>query len=170
MKSFRASVFSAWMLAACVVAACGGRVDSVTGESDDTDAGGGGSITGNGDGGRVVRDSGIGFADASVKPDAEVNQCVDISTSSFDTSCGNDDDCIDVTVGHLCTDTNCMCGGAAINASEQDAYVDALGPVANAHSACGCPYLGRPRCVQSQCVFCASFDDGSNPVGCPDGG
>lgn len=171
MKSFRTSAFSVWTVALCIVAACGGRIDSVNGTTDDgdRDSGSGGSRTGGGGGGSVTRDAGRTL-DAATKPDSDVNVCVDVSTSSFDTSCANDDDCINVTVGHLCTENQCMCGGAAISASAESAYEDALGPVANARSACGCPFLGRARCVESQCVYCSAFDDGSNPAGCPDGG
>ena len=91
---------SAWILATCIVAACGGKVDGV---SDSSDSGGtGGGTTSGGD----ARDARAGDAhtnadDAATKGDANV--CITIDVSSYDTSCANDDDCIDVTAGTFCS-------------------------------------------------------------------
>ena len=176
MKSLRARAFLSCTFAIFVVAACGGRIDSVNGASDDSDSGSGassgGSVSGGGGtsgGGGSIRDAGRLF-DASTKSDASLDVCIDVSTSSFDTSCATDDDCIDVTTGHLCSANTCWCGGSAISASEEKHYDDTVAPVVGGNVACPCPFLGRARCVETQCVFCGAFDEGSNPAGCPDGG
>jgi hypothetical protein len=102
----------------------------------------------------------------------DARTCVDIDPASYDTSCQSDSDCIDVSAGVICSGYNCLCGGATINASGQARYEAALASVTRgAGPGCGCPYLGRARCVQSQCVIChPGYLNDPNPPGCPDGG
>jgi hypothetical protein len=101
-------------------------------------------------------------------PDGGV--CVVIDTSSFDSSCVEDTDCVPASVGKLCSGGNsCMCGAATINASEQERYEAYAAKLRSQVTAgprpCGCPFFGTPRCAQGQCVLC-----GGASGACTDGG
>jgi hypothetical protein len=84
---------------------------------------------------------------------AESGQCVDISASSFDTSCSSTSDCISITAGNLCPGS-CLCGGATINASGKAAYDEATQGVGGAE--CGCALLGTPTCIGGTCTICGA--------------
>jgi hypothetical protein len=127
-------------------------------------------------------DAGSSSSDAGQAPDTgstpeggssgDARTCVDIDPATYDTSCQIDSDCIDVSGGVICSGYNCLCGGTAISASEQARYNAALASVpAGPGPHCNCPYFGRARCVQSQCVIChPGYLNDPNPPGCPDGG
>jgi hypothetical protein len=103
-------------------------------------------------------------SDGGVSPDAGV--CVDLEPSMFDTSCKSDSDCVDVTLGEIC-DSDCMCGGSAINAADQAKYNQLVAAVPPGE-ACGCPFLGTPRCVANQCIVCGGI--APSHAACPDAG
>jgi len=91
--------------------------------------------------------------------------CVNVDASTYDQSCAQDSDCIDVTAGMLCSG-ECACGGSLINVDGQARYAQAVASIVSA--ACGCPTAGVPTCVQDRCVFCGI--PGYEAPGCPDGG
>jgi hypothetical protein len=100
-----------------------------------------------------------------VAVDATAVSCVFIDPSTYDQSCKQDSDCIEITPGSICSG-NCACGGAAVNADGQSRYDEAINSLVLA--ACACPLAGIPRCVQGMCTQC---DVGpAQPVGCWDGG
>jgi hypothetical protein len=84
----------------------------------------------------------------------------------FDTSCATDSDCIEVTLGDLCT-ADCLCGGASINAADQAEYQQLIAALPTTGSECECPFLGSPTCVAGQCTVCGPA---SHQPGCPDAG
>jgi len=162
---------------AYAVAACGGTIDAAPDAGTRADAsvsgsGGGDDASGSSvmqDGGAESSSSDAAAVDAAASDGAT---CVDIDVSTYDRSCQTDSDCINVSAGMICSGYNCLCGGAAISASEQDRYSAALGSVeAGPGPYCGCPYFGGPRCIQAQCVYCpSSIGPMPAPPGCPDGG
>jgi len=128
----------------------------------------GGELSGN-DGGTTTNDGGITELEAG--PDGSV--CVDVETSAFDTSCTGDTDCIGVTAGgQICSGFNCLCPNASISADSESAYHALLAKVTSGTgSGCGCPLLGTPHCIASQCVFCPNPALSKTiPPGCPDAG
>jgi hypothetical protein len=127
--TLRTAMAGAFML----LAACSGKT---LGNTD----GGTGGEAGSGGG------SGGGGGSSSGGPG-----CVDVSLSSFDTSCRNDGDCTTVTVGELCPDS-CLCGGAAISVSSQAAWKQATAGLGGGF--CGCPLEGIPQCVAGTCAIC----------------
>ncbi|HEX8794439.1 MAG TPA: hypothetical protein VF765_26020 [Polyangiaceae bacterium] len=162
---------------ACTVVTCGGTVDVTPDVGTRPEAGASGSSGGDdAPGSSVLQEAGGGSAstDAAAGDVAASDgaTCVDIDVSTFDRSCQNDSDCINVSAGTICSGYNCLCGGAAINASEQGRYNAALASVeAGPGPYCQCPYFGRPRCLQAQCVYCpSSIGPMPAPPGCPDGG
>lgn len=97
--------------------------------------------------------------------------CVNIDVSNFDTSCTADSDCIEVTPGTICAGYTCICGGASISAADQARYDALLASVPRGEGpGCNCPAFGIPRCLQSQCVLCATFPNPHEDPRCPDGG
>jgi hypothetical protein len=98
--------------------------------------------------------------------------CVDIDVSTYDRSCHADADCINVSAGMICSGYNCLCGGAAISADAEPRYKAAFASVQPGPGPyCECPYFGRPRCIQAECVYCpSSVGPMPAPPGCPDGG
>ena len=106
------------------------------------------------------------IADAGPPPeDADV--CVTVDPSTYDRSCQQTSDCIDITSGTLCS-SGCLCGGTAINVDGQAQYEQAISALPPGE-ACGCPYFGMATCVQGQCVICGG-PQAQQPIGCPDGG
>ncbi|MGH7293920.1 MAG: hypothetical protein ACRELB_03250, partial [Polyangiaceae bacterium] len=178
MKWVPGRAISSFVALSCVLGACGGRTDGGGASGDHGDGGsgsseagasssGGGSSSGgttSSDAGSTQEDSGITSSDGGF--------CIDIDTSTYDTSCAVDDDCINVSAGVICAGYNCLCGGSTVSASEQARYEAALATVPQGKGPfCSCPYFGRPRCIATQCVFCPSSIGGSDPPpGCPDGG
>lgn len=163
MKSFRARALWAGVMMCSAFAACGGTIASseITSTPDSGASSGGGSAI---DAGRTKPDSGT-----SSEIDAAV--CVDIETSDYDTSCNQDTDCIVINTGEICSGYNCLCGGSTVNADGQAQYDNAISSVdPGPGPMCGCPYFGRPRCIQNVCTFCPANGVGSTPAGCPDGG
>jgi hypothetical protein len=107
-----------------------------------------------------------GMTGPEAGPSPEAGVCVDIALSSFDQSCKEDTDCIDITAGTICTG-QCACGGSAINVSGEAAYQQALASIGSG-VACPCPLGGQPRCLTGHCALCGYGLD--QPAGCPDGG
>lgn len=131
---------AAWALA--FVAGCSGR----TASSPSDDAG----------------------ADAQAYETSDGTACIDISTSSYQTSCHTAADCVVVTTGHLCPGA-CFCGGATINASGQAAYEQATQGLGN--GGCPCPSGPEPECISGTCTLC--YGGPNDPAGCeasPDAG
>jgi hypothetical protein len=162
---------------ACVVVACGGTIDVAPDAGTHPDAGVSGSSGGEAASGSSVLQEAGGGSTSSVDAAVDVAatdgaSCVDIDVSTYDRSCQTDSDCINVAAGTICSGYNCLCGGAAISATEQARYNAALASVQPGPGPyCGCPYFGRPRCLQSQCVYCpSSIGPMPAPPGCPDGG
>jgi hypothetical protein len=132
----------------------------------------GGQITGD--------DSGIdAHGDATNAPDASIDSsiCIDIEPGNFDTSCGGDTDCIQIASGTLCSSSSgqapCLCPTASISATDESKYQAQLKTIEQGGAVgCGCPLLGTPHCIQTQCVFCPNpeIKPSSIPPGCPDGG
>jgi hypothetical protein len=90
----------------------------------------------------------------STAPDA--GTCVDIELAAYDQSCQVDSDCIQVTMGMICS-PSCFCGGSAISASEETQYQSQTAGIANRD--CPCAYDGEPRCMQNKCVLCPPGED-----------
>jgi len=99
-------------------------------------------------------------------PSSDVGACIDLEPSVFDTSCTTTSDCLDVTLGDLC-DSGCLCGGSAINVADQAKYNQLTANVPPGE-ACGCPYFGKPVCVDGQCIVCGGAAP-PNPA-CADAG
>jgi len=140
--------------ASLALVACGGQLGGDDGGTTDHDDGGTTATTEGG------------------PPDAAI-VCVDPETSDFDTSCSSDDDCIAVAAGGpVCDGYACFCPNATISADSEGAYQAMLAKVKPATGGmCGCPLLGVPHCIASECVFCPppSLNE-PLPPGCPDGG
>jgi hypothetical protein len=145
----------------------GTRPDAGVSGSGGGDDASGSSILQEAGGGSASSDGAAGDGAAS-----DGATCVNIDVSTYDTSCQTDSDCINVSAGKICSGYNCLCGGATINADGQARYNAALASVeAGPGPYCGCPYFGRPRCLQAQCVYCpSSIGPMPAPPGCPDGG
>jgi hypothetical protein len=94
-------------------------------------------------------------------PGPDGQACVDISTSSYDTSCSTASDCISITAGRLCPES-CACGGATINVSGQAAYDEATAGLAN--GGCPCPSGPVPQCIAGTCTLCTG--EPGDPSGC----
>jgi hypothetical protein len=112
---------------------------------------------------------GVTTADAGPPPpdaSGDGNVCVDVDPATYDTSCQQSSDCIDITAGTLCSD-GCLCGGTAINIDGQARYEQTISSLPQGEE-CGCPFFGSPTCVSGQCVIC--FGPGQGAAGCPDGG
>lgn len=163
----------------CALAACGGTIDVAPDAGTHPDAGVSGSGGGSDDasGSSVLQEEGgrMPSTDAATTIDAAGSDgatCVNIDVSTYDLSCQTDSDCINVSAGTICSGYNCLCGGAAISAADQARYNAALGSVeAGPGPYCSCPYFGRPRCLQAECVYCPSaVGPMPAPPGCPDGG
>jgi hypothetical protein len=77
--------------------------------------------------------------------------CIDVPLSGFDTTCSRDRDCVTVTTGEVCPG-DCLCGGSAINASDQARYQQEIAGVPIGE--CGCPLLGVPQCIAGTCTIC----------------
>jgi hypothetical protein len=138
------SLASLALLVTCLFGGCGGKalVHGPPGDASATDS--------------AVTDSSTGDVG---------NGCVNVDVSTYDQSCVQDSDCIDVTTGVLCPD-RCQCGGSTINRSEQARYQAATASITG--PPCHCPAEGIPQCIQSKCTLCPF---GPNPPpGCPDGG
>jgi hypothetical protein len=129
------------LLAALLLAACSGRTD----------------IVGSGDGGASSSSSGGGSGSGS----SSGGGCVDVSLSSFDTSCKQDQDCTVIQSGRICNG-DCPCGDAAINADGQAQYSADLSRVQVGN--CFCPEIGVPRCIADQCVLCSGTSN--DPPAC----
>jgi hypothetical protein len=102
-------------------------------------------------------------ADDAGQPSSDAAECVNVDVSSYDQSCTQSSDCIEVTAGMVCTG-ECSCGGSLINVDGQAHYNQATAGIVPA--TCSCTTWGEPTCVQNKCVFCL----GANQPGCPDGG
>jgi hypothetical protein len=167
MTSFRARALFATALATSAFAACGGTIAQV----DDTDATPDAGTSSSGGGGNT-RDAGRAKIDSGVTSTVDASICIDIDTADYDTSCNADTDCIDITAGEICSGYNCTCGGATINADDQDRYDTVFNSIQSGPGPlCSCPYFGTPRCVQHTCTFCPAPDlGGPIPDGCPDAG
>jgi hypothetical protein len=100
-------------------------------------------------------------------PPPDAGTCVDLTQSMFDSSCNEDSDCIEVSLGHLCS-RGCLCGGSAINQSAEAEWQQDILPISIDGPVCGCPFLGSPRCIDNECISCGG--DGQSPPGCPDAG
>ena len=91
--------------------------------------------------------------------------CVDVDISSFDVSCRNDGDCIEVTTGEICSDS-CACGGSAISATEEQRYEEETSGIPT--EACPCVSAGSPRCVAGSCAICPPPSNPNQPAACLD--
>ena len=109
-------------------------------------------------------DAGPPPADAAVEAEPDAGECVTIDLSTYDRSCQQTSDCVDITSGTLCSG-DCLCGGSAINVDGQARYQQAISGLVP--GGCGCPYFGSPTCVLGQCVICGNVNQSP---GCPDGG
>jgi hypothetical protein len=97
--------------------------------------------------------------------------CVNVDLSTYDTSCTQDSDCIEITAGEICPRSSCYgCGGSAANASEGARYQAAISSIVAADTVpepfiCECPFFGRPVCASGQCTLCvpALADGGCVP-------
>jgi hypothetical protein len=98
-------------------------------------------------------------------PDA--GACVNLDPSMFDTSCAQDSDCVDVTLGDLCDD-GCFCGGSSINVGDQAEYEKDIANIQM--GTCGCPYFGAPLCLGGQCIVCGGAAPPNPACPGPDGG
>lgn len=114
-------------------------------------------------------DSGDGGVEASTEAGESADTgviCVDIDLSTYDTSCSQDSDCIEITSGEICSgECGRVCGGSAVNASEQARYNALVLPVLSSSKVtlgapCGCPAYGSPTCEAGQCVMCFENADG----------
>jgi hypothetical protein len=100
----------------------------------------------------------------AIGDDTAPPECVDVDLSTYDQSCRNDGDCIEVTTGEICTDT-CACGGSAISASEQQRYANATAGITT--EACPCVAGGgAPRCIAAHCAICPDPSDPNQPADC----
>ncbi len=97
-------------------------------------------------------------------PPIDAATCVNVDVSTYDTSCAQDSDCIQITPGEICTGS-CLCGGGTVNIDGQAQYDQTVNSIAT--TACPCVAEGVPRCVQATCRLCGGPK--SSP-GCPDGG
>jgi hypothetical protein len=95
--------------------------------------------------------------------------CVEIDITAYDTSCREDSDCIEITAGDLYSG-GCgrVCGGSAVNATEQARYTAAVSLVLSrsadaTDASCGCPTYGLPTCEAGQCVVCYENAEGGAP-------
>jgi hypothetical protein len=103
-------------------------------------------------------------SDASAPVDAGP-ACVYIDPATYDQSCKQDSDCIEITPGRICSG-DCACGGAAVNSDGEARFDAAINSLVLA--ACPCVSNARPRCVQGTCTQCGIGT--GLPPGCPDGG
>jgi hypothetical protein len=74
-----------------------------------------------------------------------------VDTSTYDTSCSTNSDCMPITAGTLCS-PSCFCGGATINVDGQARYNAEVAPITD--EGCPCPYAGTPTCSNHQCILC----------------
>ena len=77
--------------------------------------------------------------------------CVDVDLSTYDVSCTQDSDCMEVTAGQLC-ESSCMCGGSVINVSGAARYMSQTSGIEG--GGCPCPYSGAPTCSAGTCTLC----------------
>jgi hypothetical protein len=86
--------------------------------------------------------------------------CVDISASSYDTSCQSASDCVGITQGHLCSPA-CLCPNALVNASSLAQWQKDVSALAKG-TPCECPASGAvASCVQGTCEY-STFEAGSD--------
>jgi hypothetical protein len=111
-----------------------------------------------------------GFLEDEGVPDTGAPLCVDVDLSTYDTSCTQDSDCVEINAGEICPRTTCLCGGSAVNVSEQARYEAAIAPIVAADSApspmpfvCGCPFFGNPVCAKGQCTLCVPSNASCTP-------
>jgi hypothetical protein len=97
------------------------------------------------------------------EPDGAV--CVDIDLSTFDRSCNQASDCIDIRTGTVCTG-ECICGDSLVNVSEQPRYAKAIAPITSVGVACSCG-ASPPECIHHTCTTC---EPGSTNPDCNDEG
>jgi hypothetical protein len=83
--------------------------------------------------------------------------CVDVSASSFDTSCTADSDCMSIYVGQICGGSCAGCvPNLAINVSGDAQYEADLASISGGGGeACPCPASSVPRCGNGTCVLCS---------------
>jgi hypothetical protein len=137
-----------------VAGACGGRVEG-TPDGGGGDAGSGGSGSSSSS---SSSSSGGGTTDGQAG-----TSCVDVSLSSFDSSCHEDGDCTIVMTGQICTG-DCLCGGSTINLSSLPSYEAAIAGIKT--SACGCPAEPVPQCLGGTCALCLGSPN--DPPACPE--
>lgn len=121
-------------------------------------------------GGEISTNDGGTKIDAGAAGDAgDAGVCIDVEPSQFDTSCDASTDCVPIAAGTFCAGYNCSCPGATINAASQSDYASLIATVPHGPGICSCPFLGSPRCIASQCVFCPNpaMHPSTLPPGCP---
>jgi hypothetical protein len=67
----------------------------------------------------------VTVADAGPPPPVDAAACVNVDVSTYDQSCTQSSDCVEVTAGMVCTG-GCSCGGSLINADGQARYDQAI--------------------------------------------
>jgi hypothetical protein len=128
---------SALLLASLVLTGCSGKTD----------------VVGSGDGG-----SGGSSGGGSSSGGAS---CVDIVVSSYDISCQQATDCIEIASGQLCSG-GCSCPDATINVSGQARYQSQLASIDPGF--CGCPLVFPAECIDNTCTICTG--GASDPPRC----
>jgi hypothetical protein len=116
------------------------------------------------DGGLEV-DTGIILVSPEGGASTDSGACVNVDLSTYDTSCTQDSDCVEIASGEICPRTTCyFCGGSAVNVSEEARYQAAIASIAAADAvatpepfACGCPFFGNPVCAAGQCTLCVPY-------------
>lgn len=147
-------------LVGSMFAACGGKTNgepSGTGSSGGSSGGSGGSSgggsggsSGGGLGGSSGSTSGGGSGTSS---GSTTVACVFVNPGSFDQTCNQSSDCVNISTGMICTG-DCLCSaGAAINVSGESRYQADLSAIAT--GACPCPAEFPPACIAHRCTVCS---------------
>lgn len=71
-----------------------------------------------------------------------------LSADDYDTSCGQDSECVTVGVGDMC---ECSCDEGAINASDLERYRSDRGDIECSVDCGPCPELSPARCNAGTC-------------------
>jgi hypothetical protein len=98
----------------------------------------------------------LALSDAgSATADSAGGACM-ISASSYDQSCMEDTDCVEVTSTNYCNAQACLCGGSAINMSALAQFNADVGgtPLGSHPGGGGCPCASSfgPCCRQGNCT------------------
>jgi hypothetical protein len=155
------------LLAGLAFAACGGKTSGVdlSGSSGSSGSSGGswgassgssGSSSGIASSSGTGSSSGIsGSSSGGGGSSSSGGACVYVDPSAYDQSCKQDSDCVGITPGEVC-DSNCECGGAAINVDGEARYEQAISSVPPGLG-CGCP-ASLVTCTAGACCAGGPFD------------